>query len=108
MAVLSTPFVVVMQPCSLSAKKLQENSIHTERIHPHHRRLGPILDAIEKRCPYSSFICTGKQLSLVLRLPSSQHRGFTVVTRTEFGSPPQPTANSEESIHVMIGRAQIP
>ncbi|MHA2230885.1 MAG: helicase HerA domain-containing protein [Candidatus Hodarchaeales archaeon] len=75
-------------------------------IFPQHRRLrrlGPVLNAIEKRCPYSSFICTGKQLSLVLRLPSSQHRGFTVTTRTEFGPPPQPTANSDESIHVEIG-----
>jgi DNA helicase HerA-like ATPase len=72
-------------------------------IYPQHRRLrrlGPVLDAIKKRVSYSSFVCSGKQLGLVLRLPSCQHRGFTMATRTEFGPPPQPMVNSINSIRI--------
>ncbi|MFX0117527.1 MAG: helicase HerA domain-containing protein, partial [Candidatus Hodarchaeota archaeon] len=72
-------------------------------IYPQHRRLrrlGPVLDAIEKRRPFFSFISSGKQLSLVLRFPNCQHRGFIMTTRTEFGPPPQPIINSDNNIRI--------
>jgi hypothetical protein len=68
----------------------------------HFRRLEPILNAIRKRRPHSSFISSGKQMGLVLRLPSCQQRGFTVVTRTEFGPPPQPITKADKT-NIQVG-----
>jgi len=75
----------------------------TPVIYPFHRRLrrlGPIIRAIRKRHPYSSFICSGKQLSQVLTLPQTPHRGFRLASRTEFGPPPQPPTTANESIRI--------
>ncbi|MFX0117205.1 MAG: helicase HerA domain-containing protein [Candidatus Hodarchaeota archaeon] len=74
-------------------------------IHPdlrHCRRLGPTVKAIRKRRSHSSFISSGRQMGLVLRLPSCQHRGFTVVTRTEFGPPPQPISKLNKT-NIQVG-----